>query len=453
MAANEAEKLTRKTKLMYGAGDFGFSMNNSIIGILFAIFLTDVVGIAPALAAAAIFIGRSWDWINDPIIGHLSDRTRTKLGRRRPFLLIGFLPFALMFAALWWRPPFESQYMLAAYYGLMYLLYDAAATLVYMPYYSLTPELSSDYDERTSLTSYRMAFSIVGGLVAFTLPLMLIGPMRPENAERVALMGIIFGLIAAMPLLVTFFGTKERREYQEQAQPKFRDSIRAALRNRPFIFAAGLFLFTWATLEVVQMMLLYFIKYHLLMERSQDTIAGMIFVVALLTLPFWEKISRRLDKRIAYVWGMAFLAVVMLVITASSPSWGLFPILALAALAGIGVGAAHVLPWAIIPDAIEYDELTTGQRHEGVFYSLVALMRKVASSIALPLVLLVLDRSGYVSNAAVQPDSALMWIRILVGPIPALMLVIGIVFAIVYPISRAQHADMRAKLASRKAAV
>src|SRR3972149_9101130 len=179
------EPLTRKTKLIYGAGDLGFSLTDTTIGVLFAIYLTDVVGLTPGLAALAIFAGRSWDYINDPLIGYLSDRTRTRWGRRRPFLLFGFIPFAVAFTLLWWIPPISNPYGLAAYYALAYLFYDAAATFVYMPYYALTPELTSDYDERTALTSFRMFFSIVGSLIAFTVPLPIGGRFSPENASSV----------------------------------------------------------------------------------------------------------------------------------------------------------------------------------------------------------------------------------------------------------------------------
>ena len=110
-------KLTRLTKLIYGFGDTGFSLTTTIIGAYFAIFLTDVVGIAPGTAAIAIFLGRSWDYVNDPIIGHISDRTRTRWGRRRPFLLFGALPFALAYMLMWFRPPFDSQVLLAVYYA------------------------------------------------------------------------------------------------------------------------------------------------------------------------------------------------------------------------------------------------------------------------------------------------------------------------------------------------
>jgi glycoside/pentoside/hexuronide:cation symporter, GPH family len=444
--------LTRSAQVLYGVGDLGFAVCGSMLGILFAIFLTDVVGLRPGLAALAIFAGRSWDYVNDPIIGYLSDRTRSRWGRRRPFLLFGCVPFGLTFAALWFRPPIAHEVGLAVYYAVVYVLYDACATIVYMPYYALTPELTPDYDERTTLTSYRMAFSILGGLIAFTVPLAVIGPMRPENAGRVLAVGVAIGLVAALGILITFLGTRERPEMQTLVQPGLRDSLRAALGNRPFLFAMGIFLFTWAALDVIQSMLLFFLRYRLHMEQQSDIIAGTIFVTALFVLPLWEGASRRWDKRLAYIAGMILLSAVVLILIFVDPGWGLGIILALAALAGVGVSAMHVLPWAIIPDAVEWDELQTGQRHEGTFYSLVLLLHKVAASLALPLTLLVLEWSGYVSNAEVQSPSAVRAIQILTGPAPAVLLCIGIVFATLYPLGRERHAQVRAELAARHAA-
>jgi GPH family glycoside/pentoside/hexuronide:cation symporter len=445
------DHLPRKTKILYGAGDLGLALTDTVIGVLFAIFLTDVVGLRPGLAAIAVFVGRSSDYINDPIIGYLSDRTRTRWGRRRPFLLFGWLPFAVAFSLLWWRPPISSQVGLAVYYGLAYVLYDACATLVYMPYFALTPELTPDYDERTSLTSYRMVFSILGGLIAFTVPLAIIGTMQPEHAGRVLAVGAGVGLVSALPLLLTFFGCQERTDLRQAVQPKLKTSLRAAWRNRPFVFAMGIFLFTWSAIEIIQQMLLFFLKYGMRMEAQSDMIAGTVFVVALLALPFWEWASRHWDKRAAYVAGMVFLSSVIITLIMADPSWGLLVTFLLAGLAGIGVSAVHVLPWAMIPDAIEWDEVATGERHEGVYYSLVLLLRKVASSIMLPLTLLFLEFSGYVSNAAVQPDSAVFAIRMLMGPFPAVLLCIGIVFALVYPLGRERHAELRAEIARRKA--
>jgi len=437
-------------KILYGFGDTGFSLTSTIIGAYFAIFLTDVVGISAGVAAIAIFIGKTWDYLNDPMVGYLSDRTRTRWGRRRPFLLFGALPFALLFALLWTRPPIANETTLVIYYAAAYVLYDTASTFVSMPYFALTPELTEDYDERTSLTSYRMFFSIVGSLVAFTVPIMIVGSMRPENASKVFLMGAIFALISAIPIWVVFFSFRERSHYMSQEQPKLRDSLRAALKNRPFIFGAVIFLLTWVCIDILQVGLLYFIKYVVQLEEQSDLLMATIFVTAIFALPVWNWVSRRWNKRAAYVAGIAFWAVVQLVLITLNPATSLSFVLVLCFLAGIGVGAAHVLPWSILPDAVEWDEWQTGERHEGMFYSLVTLAQKVASSVAIPLMLVILDITGYIPNSAQQPTSALTGIRLVLGPIPATLLLIGIIFAILYPLNREQFRQVVKDLELRR---
>jgi GPH family glycoside/pentoside/hexuronide:cation symporter len=445
-----SQKLSRLTKFIYGSGDLGFSMVGTIIGAYFLFFLTDVVGIKPAVAGIAILIGRTWDYINDPIIGHISDRTRSRWGRRRPFLLFGALPYALAFILMWYRPPFESQIALAVYYAAAYVLFDAAATFVYMPYFALTPELSEDYDERTSLTSYRMFFSLLGGLLAFTLPLMIIGTFTPASAGRVLLMAVIFGFGSALPLVLVFFNTKEREVFAAQEKPKFVDSLKAALKNKPFIFGAVIYLLTWVCMDILQTILLFFIKYVLKLEGMSDIIMLLIFGTAIIALPFWEFASRKLNKRLAYVYGVAFWALAQILLITVGPLVPMPVLVILCIMAGIGVSAAHVLPWAILPDAIEWDEYQTGERHEGVFYSLVTLMGKIASSIAIPLTAVMLDVTGYIPNAPQQPASALLGIRLLIGPVPAIFLTISIIFALKYPLERAQFSSIVKELDERR---
>ena len=198
---------------MYGSGDLGFSITSTIIGFAFLIFLTDVVGINIKIAGLAIFIGRSWDYINDPLFGYISDRTRSRWGRRRPFLLFGPIPYAIFFILMWWKPPIQGDFVLVAYYTIVYILYDASATMIYMPYFALTPELTSDYDERTSLTSVRAFFSLLGSLVAFTIPLIIVSKFSSEYANSVLIMGLVFGIVSAIPLWLVFFGSRERPEF------------------------------------------------------------------------------------------------------------------------------------------------------------------------------------------------------------------------------------------------
>jgi GPH family glycoside/pentoside/hexuronide:cation symporter len=295
-----------------------------------------------------------------------------------------------------------------------------------------------------------MFFSILGGLVAFTVPLMIVDGFQPDHAERVLFMGLTFGLVSALPLLLVFFGTRERPEFMQQEQPGFRKSLRSVAGNRPFLFGLGIYLFTWVAMTILETILLYFIKYGVEREAQSDLIMATIFVVAILVLPLWEWISRKLNKRKAYIVGIAFWAVVQLVLVTLTPASPLSLLLFLCVLAGIGVSAAHVLPWSIMPDAIEWGEMKSGERHEGMFYSLLTLVQKIASSIAIPLALLVLDATGYIPNSAVQPDSAVFGIRIVAGPIPAVLLCMGILFAIFYPLGRERFTEIAQELEARR---
>jgi len=445
-------ELTRRQKLMYGAGDIGFSLTSTILGVYFLFFMIEVVGLRPAVAAIPIGIGKVWDFINDPIFGYISDRTRSRWGRRRPYLLFGALPLALTFTMLWYRPDIESTVALVAYYSLAYIIFEASATLLYMPYFALTPELTSDYDERTSLTSYRMFFSILGSLLAFTLPLIIIGSFIPENAPKVLLMGAIFGLMSALPMFVTFFGTKEREDYSDLEKPTLWESIKSVWKNVPFRYGLGIFLATWISVDILQTSLLFYVKYVVQRETQNDIIMATIFVIAMFALPIWNWVSKRWSKRYAYMYGIAFWAVVQLVLITMTPATPLSLILILCAMAGIGVSAAHVLPWAILPDAIEWYEYQTGERHEGMFYSITTLARKVTSAVSVTFIGPILELTGYQPNVAQQSKQALQGIKLIIGPIPAVLLVIGIIIAYKYPLDRKEFIKIVEKLKRRRAA-
>ncbi len=472
MTADTTEKLSRKTKWLYGAGDFGFGLSDTVIGVLYAIFLTDVIGIPARYAAGVFLVGRIWDFVNDPLMGYISDRTRTRWGRRRPFLIFGFIPYGIAYTLLWvnyteW--PFFATVQEAVagringgeqaafgitgliFFSFAYIIYETLATMVYMPYFALTPELTLDYDERTDLTSHRMFFSILSALVGFVVPFLIIKETTPENAPTVLTVMIAFAIVSALPLLLTFFGTREREEFAHQEQPGFLDSIKAAFQNRTFVFAMFIFLFTWAAINLVQSMLLFFVKYRLGRESDFDLIAATVFVTAMITLPIWDWLARKFDKRRAYIFGMIFLSVVLVTLTFVDPDVGMGIIMPLCFLAGIGVAAVHVLPWSMIPDAVEVDELETGARHEGMFYSLVTLLRKIATAIALPSMLWILDASGFVSNAPTQTPEATRAIIGLTGLGPSVFMFAGILFATFYPLSRSEHTEIRKKLAEKEA--
>ena len=294
------------------------------------------------------------------------------------------------------------------------------------------------------------SFSIVGGLISFVVPMMIIGQMSPGNVDNVFRMGVIFGIASAAPLFLVFLFTREKPYFTKLERPKLLPSLKAALKNRPFVFSAVIYLCTWSSMGIIEANLLFYIKYVVQRESMSEIIMAAIFITAMVSLSLWDWISKKFNKRLAYIYGIAFWAVVQILLITVNASTSLVYLMTLCVLAGVGVGAAHVLPWAMIPDAIEVDELNTGERHEGMFYSLVTLMSKIANSITVPLALAVLDISGYVPNAAVQSQSTLNGIKWVVGPIPALLLSAGIIFAIFYPLSRQEHHDAVQTLENRR---
>ncbi|MGD2041619.1 MAG: MFS transporter, partial [Anaerolineae bacterium] len=163
MADNQT--LKTKTKMLYGVGDVGNAMVNSAIQFFLLIFYTDGALIAPALASSALLIGKIWDAVNDPLFGWLSDRTSSRFGKRRAYMIFGALPLAVSIVLLWWVPSSLSNAAVFAWIAFTFIFYDSMNTLTSVPYYALTAELTEDYDERSSLTAFRMVLGVPAYLV------------------------------------------------------------------------------------------------------------------------------------------------------------------------------------------------------------------------------------------------------------------------------------------------
>jgi len=466
-------KLPWYTKLAFGFGDSGMSATSTVIGLFFLYYLTDVVGVSPGLAGAVIFLGRFYDAVMDPLEGYITDHTYTRWGRRRPFFLFWALPFGLSFFMMFACPGWTHQGWLMAFAGLAYILHMSAFTGIGVPYTALTAELTDDYDERTSLTAYRMAFSILVGLVAAVVPPLIVGAF-PEAREGYRVMGAIFGAATILPPLVVFFTCREpvrprpvrpaadlaadparpgHSRRASRAGDTVRDLWREMLltaRNRPFRAAVLIYLFTWMAIDVLQVTFVYFLRYVMGMEAMSSIVFGLLFLTAALCLPLWVWVSERWSKKVAYAAGIGSLALVLCGVAFLRPGM-VTATYALAVLAGIGLSTAHVIPWSMIPDCIEFDELRTGRRREGQHYGFMTFAQKVASSGAIFATGLTLQSAGYVAGAAQSPGT-LLAIRLLLGPIPAVLLGLGLVTLVFYPVTRAGHAEVRAQLAARKQA-
>ncbi len=467
--SSDHKPLSLFTKIIYGSGDLGIAGWGTLRQIFYAIFLTDVVGLEARLASYAALIGVIWDAINDPLVGMLSDRINTRWGRRRPFLLFFSIPFGLAFLLMWWAPPWNNQIVLAIHMTLAYIISDTLQTLVAVPFYTLTPEMTPDYDERTELTTYRMFFNLVISLVvAVAAPMIKNAALQSglTLSQSYLLISGLFGGIGAIPFLVMFFFVRERHPNPPKETHSLREITETAWQNIPFRFATGLYMLNWMTVDMVSLMLPYFLTYWIAQgdlaaemnifgsNISQDSvILGLMFITAIAALPVWNWLSKKTSKRKAYIFGMLFWMVVQSLIIIVKPGQTIF-ILILTILAGISISTAHVLPDAIFPDVIEWEELRTRSRHEGVYYGIKNFARKMSGAVTIFLVLQLLGWFGYQSpsqGATVfqQSDVTITVIRILTGPFGALLLLSSIVIAWFYPLTREKHTRIRSLLARR----
>lgn len=444
-------------KIAYGAGDSGFSLTTTALALLYLDFLINIVGLEPGLAGVSIGVGRIWDALNDLFIGTLSDRTRSRWGRRRPYLLFGSVPLGIAFILMWLVPATDDKLLLTIYYTAMYIVFDTLFTLVNVPYIALTPEIAPTYDQRTSLHSYRMAFSIGFGLVGAIAPLALVdaisGPGASIEVRRsaYATMAAILGLLSILPIYLTFATTRENPAFQDLPTPGLRDSFRIAVSNKAFLIAAGVYLLTWIPIDLIQFVLVFLIRdYFGLGGGDRDVIFALLFGVAVLALPLWVWVAERWNKPRAYQAGMLFLALVLIVLSLT-PANQTAATFIIAAFAGVGISAAHAIPLAIVPDTIEWDELRSSNRQEAAYYSVITLIQKVVSAGTIALTGALLAATGYQQSAVNQPDAAIGAIRFLSGPLPALFFMAGIVLVAFYPISREKHARILRALDKKRA--
>ncbi|MCP4751070.1 MAG: MFS transporter, partial [Proteobacteria bacterium] len=393
---------------------------------------------------------RTWDYINDPIIGFIADRTNTKWGRYRPYLLFSAIPFGLTFAFLWWVPPLRTEIGLTVYYAAIYFVHEAATTFGLIPYISLTPTLSPNYDDRTSLTSFRMVFSIIGSLLAAVVPLAVIGVIDVTKQNTILYIGMAMAVISAAPMFVTFWGTREKILIDQSNKPGLLESLKAAATNKPLVFAILIYLLTITGLEVGTAVTLYWLRYSIHIAEDADIFIGIMFVVAIVAIPVWNKISRILDKAKTFIIGGAVMVLTRIVFMFMVPDTNVVYIYIITVVAGIGFAAVQTLPWAIIPDTVDYDEYVTGKRREGVFYSLMILLKSVAVSISLPLILVFMDLSGYKANVEVQVESADTMIRFLFGAVPSIMFVGAMICAAMYPLTRKKFEEIQTVLTERR---
>ena len=436
-------KLRKRTKIFYGIGDIGNAVVNSAIQFFLMKFYTDAALVLPALAGNALLIGKILDAINDPLFGWLTDKTKSRFGKRRVFMIFGAIPLAIAIALLWFVPTADRVWTFV-WIALTFILFDTLWTLTNVPYYALTSELTDDYDERSSLTVYRMVMAVPAYLVGAALTPAIVGLFALQRTGY-AFIGIAYGVLSATALLICAAGLRERAvAAQSQPEPSPFKSFSAALKNKPFVWLCVTYFVVNISFAFIKILMAYFVEYQLLMKAEISLVMGLLLVCVTISLPFWQWLSRKMDKGPAYAIGMAVgaLAVVLTFFLphASTPLMYL-----VAVLGGLGFAANWVFPWAMVADVADFDRLETGQQRSGMYYGVWGLATKISEALALAAVGWILTGFGYMPNVAQTPH-ALLGIRLFFGLIPALLIFIALPLLFKYPITRKSHTEVRRKL-------
>jgi GPH family glycoside/pentoside/hexuronide:cation symporter len=445
-------------------GDLGAAIVAAIQGFFLNAFLLDVAGVRPAAAGTIFLLVKIWDSVNDPLIGALTDKTNTRWGRRRPWLLFGAIPFGLTFFLHWLAPDLGATGKFF-YYLVAAILLDTAYTAVNVPYTALTPELSTDYDERTSLNAYRFGFSILGGMLAAALHGVIVGlfvsnaeaPTIAEQQVGNAVAAAVWAFFIASSVLITFAFTRETyfREEEVTDNPGFFRGLRMVFNNRAFIYVTVIYLLTWLCIQFVQANLLLYMRYWLDAEAQFPLLILALQFTAFLFVIVWSRVSERIGKKGAYYAGVAFWigAEIALFFLQPGQTTLLFIV---GVLAGVGVSIGYLIPWSMLPDVVDLDELETGQRREGVYYGFFVFLQKLGISLGLAFSNFALELSGYLTPTELlpnpaQPGGVLLVLRLFVSLVPAAVLLLSVPVVVKYPITRQRYAEIRAALEARHA--
>lgn len=432
--------------LLYGLPALPVSMIVLSVAIYLPNFYTDDLGLPAGMLAWVFLAGRLWDAATDPLMGHLSDRTRTRWGRRRPYMFAAALPAALLYAALWAPAPSLPHGELFAYLLGTYLALYTAWTVFVIPWVSLGMELTPDYHRRTRLFGIRQAFFVAGMAAGMILP-----PWFARTAGSTVhgyrAMGVALGAITAAILAAAALGLREPARSASASFPFFR-GLRVTFANRAFRILLAVYLTSVVGGSFIAPLTLYIGKYVIRAEWVVQYVMLAYLAGSVGSIPLWVRLARIYGKNTAWSAGLVVASVGYAIsVLYGEGTWRLW--IVLAAVVGAGNGCTMTLGPALSADVIDSDELETGQRREGAFTGIWSFADKAAVGLAVFIGLHGLEAIGYVPNVE-QPPAVITGMKFLYCVLPAACHVLALVLFRRFPITHEVHVRIREALDARR---
>lgn len=419
-------------KIIFAWGDVFGGGAQALIGVLYLIFLTDVIGINPGLAATAILVSKVWDAISDPLMGVISDNTRTKFGRRRPYILIGGFLVIIAFA-LMWMPygGWQTETSKLIYAIATYLLYSTVATVIAVPYSSLSAEITTDVSERNKVNIIRLIVSTVATAVCTLIPSMILEEFKKGNITInyfYIIVGIGFGLFFALPLILIGFFTKERAVIPQQKSVFHLDTFVKPLRVKSFRGLIYMYLCQSISMDILSAGIMYYAIYVVL--GSPTVFLGIFIGIQLIMFPIINKNINKIDKKKIYYYGLPVAIIGFMMVGMYPSNWPVYGAYLLTAVTAFGFAGAQLMSWIIFPDAVDVGELMFQERATGSFSGIMTFIRKTSSAIAIQIFGIMLVISGYVKPTDLvpkptQPLTAQLGIRVAMAASFVILMTIG----------------------------
>jgi len=433
--------------LSYSLPSFSNSMIMMTVAIFLPNFYTDDLGVTAGMLSWVFLFARIWDAITDPLMGHISDRTRTRWGRRRPYFLFCPLPIWLFFYLIWSPGSSLSATGLFLHLMITYLLLYTFWTVFNIPYHSLAMELTPDYHERSRLFGVRQGF-LLGGTALGTLAPAFFAGISGSKLTGYSHMALIIGGLNAVLIVIMFFSVRERTESGKARVYSFIKGLGITFRNRAFVVLLLVYLTSMIGASFLSPLTLYIGKYVIKAEWASKYIVLAYMLGSFLSIPLWLRLSRKMGKNKTWTAAMVFGAIgFALSYTYHEGTWLRWIIIAFQV--GVAGGCTMILGPAIQADVIDSDELETGARREGAFVGVWSFMDKAAVGLAIFIGLQGLEIIGYTPNIE-QTPGVIFGMKVLYCLLPAVLYLVAAIIFQKFPITQEVHAEIRAKLDKRK---